>query len=123
MQNAQVELLRDESKRDSRGSRIYSEERKRELVAEWRASGLTQRVFAQKVGVKYATLTSWTCRRRGVGRSASPGEAVAFQELSMVPTAKSAGVSTLEVVLPDGTVVRGSDASELVALLRALRRQ
>ena len=123
MQNAQVELLRDESKRDSRGSRIYSEERKRELVAEWRASGLTQRVFAQKAGVKYATLTSWTCRRRGVGRSASPSQAVAFQELSMVPTAKSAGVSTLEVVLPDGTVVRGSDASELVALIRVLRRQ
>jgi len=123
MQNAPIELIGDESKRDSRGSRIYGEERKRELIAEWRASGLTQRVFAQKVGVKYCTLTSWTCKRRGVGKSASAGPVMAFQELSMVPAAKSTGAASLEIVLPDGIVVRGSHASELVTLVRELRRR
>lgn len=122
MQNAQAELIQTESKRDSRGNRIYSEERKRELVAEWRASGLTQRAFAQKVGVKYGTLISWTCKRRAVGLSERAG-AMAFKEVTMAPMARSSGEVSLEVILFDGTVVRGSDAAELAVLVRKLRRQ
>lgn len=122
MQTAPIEVLRDESKRSSRGNRIYSEERKRELVAEWRASGLTQRVFAQRAGVKYATLTSWTCRRRGLVESEAPRSPV-FQEISMSAMAKATEGASLEVVLADGTVARGSDAAELAKLVRELRRR
>ena len=101
MQDAHTELLQDESKRDRRGNRIYSEERKGELVAEWRASGLTQRVFAQRAGIKYATLTSWTCSRRGVGKSAVAP--TVFREMSMPISMKASGGASLEVVLADGT--------------------
>ena len=121
MHKAQVELLRDESKRDRRGNRIYTEERKREFVAEWRASGLTQRVFAQKVGVKYGTLISWTCKRCVVGKAQESGS-VAFRELTMAPVTKGAETTLVEVVLPDGIVLRGGTAVELANLVRELRR-
>lgn len=85
MQSAPVELLPEHTKRNARGNRIYSEERKRELVEEWRASGLTQKAFARKTGVKYGTLTSWTCKPRSVRK---PTAAVAFEELAIRSVSK-----------------------------------
>lgn len=41
----------------------------------------------------------------------------------MAPAAKASAVMALEVVLPDGTVVRGAYVVELAQLVNELRRQ
>lgn len=37
-------------------------EEKRQLVHQWRASGLTQKVYCEKMGIKQTTFTNWVKR-------------------------------------------------------------
>jgi transcriptional regulator with XRE-family HTH domain len=85
------------------------------LIAQYRDSGLTQRAFAQREGIKFSTFTSWVQGRRVAGK---PGRKVHFTEVPMLTAPAIAG---LEVQLPDGMVVRGSNSGEVAALVRALR--
>ena len=90
--------------------------RRAELVKAFRASGLTMAEMARREGVKYSTFAGWVVKSaRGRRGSAAP---VRFAEVK-VPAAVATTV--LEVRLPDGTVLRGSSAMELAALVRALR--
>lgn len=76
-------------------------------------SGLTQRAFARTEGVKYATLVSWLAKRRV---ASSPTVApVRFEEVQL------AAPMPLEVRLPCGTVLRGSQADALALLVRLIR--
>ena len=87
-------------------------------MGEYDESGLTQESFCEREGINYHTFVAWLGRRRR-----EDGEPKAdtgkFHEISLgVPVSNSG----LEVVLPDGTLIRGEDAvrlSELVRLLRA----
>jgi hypothetical protein len=74
-------------------------------------SGLTQRAFAKAEGVKYATLVSWLTKRR----AASSAPEMRFEEVQLgMPM-------PLEVRLPCGTLLRGSQAEALVQMVRLLR--
>src|ERR1035437_6765687 len=117
MEAITAEIITNEKKRDARGHRLYDQERKERILEGYDKSGLTQKAYARKEGIKYSTLVYWLQNwRRGPQRARRPQ--VKFTELP-VPTAAMS--CRLEVVLPDGTLVRGSDARELAALLTFLR--
>jgi transposase-like protein len=125
-----TELIETGEKRDALGRRHTPRERRTELLAAYRASGLTQSAFARREGITYSTFCTWaqTERRRGELPPAPAGRkrrrrvgppAVRFAEVRL--PAVPAPVPGLEVRLPDGTLLRGGSAVELAALVRALR--
>ncbi len=118
METTLTEVIIAERTRDGRGHRLYTDERRAELIAAYQASGLTQVAFAQREGIKYSTFTGWLQSRRRATPSASaaPSAPLRFVEAS-VP----AGWRSLEVTLPDGTRVRGASAREVAEVARALR--
>ncbi len=106
----------EKRKRDTRGRKIATSERRPELLAAFDASGLTQRAFARREGVNFHSFVAWLQRRRAAG-TATP--AVRFHEVCLAPGAAQA--AALEVVLPGGLVVRGSGVAAVAELVRALR--
>lgn len=111
-----TELVETGAKRDGRGRRIATPAERVALLLAYRQSGLTQKAFAQREGIKYPTFTSWVQGRRFGGK---PGRRIRFAEVPVM-TSPLAMVG-LAVQLPDGVVVRGTNASEVAALVRALR--
>lgn len=101
-----------ESKRDERGRRITPPAEREAVVRAYEASGLTQKAFARREGIKYPTLVSWVQRQRREGAS-SPRPA--FAEFTMT------GPAGLEVRLPDGVVIRGASVEDVAKLLRLVR--
>lgn len=118
MNAVEAELVKDGRKRDERGRGIVSRVERERLIAAYESSGLTQKEFARREGIKYATFTAWLVRRRRATALAAPG-AVSFQELL---GGASTGSTGLEVRLADGTVVRGRAVREVVELVKALRQ-
>ena len=116
---AMAELVETGETRDQLGRKITPAARREELVAAWRQSGLTQAAFARREGVRYPTFASWVQQaRRTGGRMPASAPKVRFAEVQM-PTTRS--VPAVEVRLTDGTVVRGANAAEVAAVVRALR--
>ena len=103
-----------ERKRDAHGRTMTSPEQRQAVVNEYRQSGLTQKEFAAREGLKLSTFTSWM--RKSVGAPARPTPAVHFAQVNL-PVRVS-----LEVQLPDGTILRGGSAAELANLLKELKR-
>jgi transposase-like protein len=124
-----AELIETGEKRDALGRRHTPAERRAELLAAYRTSGLTQSAFARREGITYSTFCTWAQaeRRQGALPAAQAGRkrrrvgspAVRFAEVRL--PAVPAPVPGLEVRLPDGTVLRGGSAAELAALVRAVR--
>lgn len=109
-----TEVVETGARRDTRGRRIATAEEKTALIAAYAQSGLTQRAFAQREGVKYCTFAAWLGRhRRETGRAR-------FAEVDLGRVA-GAGLA-LEITLPDGLIMRGSDVEQLALLLGRLRR-
>ena len=121
MEAISTEVLTPERNRDTRGHRLYGEARRREFITAYLQSGLTQKAFARREGIKYSTFTAWLQRRRGAPKRSTQvppaAAALRFAELKL-PTLLGGG---LEVSLPDGTVVRGSRVGEVAALVKTLR--
>jgi len=113
-----TELIDTGDKRDGRGRRLATPERRGELVAAYRQSGLTMAAFARREGVRYSTFAGWVWKLARARRPRSAPVRFAEVRLPLVPAVAPAG---LEVRLVDGTVVRGSTALELATLVRALR--
>jgi len=115
MATISTELVPSDEKRDSRGRKIAGDARREAVLAAYDRCGVTQREFARSEGVSYHTLVTWLVRRR---REAAPAKAgpVRFAEVRM-----PSGVGRLEVCLPGGMVVRGHDAAQVAALVKALR--
>jgi transposase-like protein len=105
-----------EKKRDERGRRITPRSEREALVRAYQRSGLTQKAFAQREGIKFPTFVSWLQQLRR--REAQPK--VSFAELT-APAMTIAPSAALEAQLPDGTLVRGGNAEELARLLRLVR--
>lgn len=116
MEPITAEVLADERKSDSRGRKIATGERRAELLTAYEASGLTQKAFARREGINFHTLVGWLQRRRAEGGAAP---AMRFQEVCLAPGAR--GEWPLEVLLPDGLMVRGTNATLMAELVRALR--
>jgi transposase-like protein len=128
-----AEVVETGEKHDVLGRRRTPPERRAELLAAYRSSGLTQAAFAQREGLTYSTFCTWAQAEREAGRlpRAQAGRRgrrpvpatsalVRFAEVKVgLPVTPPGG---LEVRLSDGTVLRGSNAAELAALVRALRK-
>lgn len=103
--------------------RRQSVEEGRALVAAWQASGLSQRDFAAKHGVRQQRLSYW--RRRLEGRAPAAARAKCAKGGAFVqvpPQSRPVGGITIE--LPDGCRVHVGgevDAGRLRAVLTALR--
>lgn len=132
---ATTELVETGEKRDALGRRRTPAERRAELLAAYRASGLTQTAFARREGIRYSTFCTWAQaerrrgalpavpagrkrRRGGAAPAGRPPQRINFVEACLPGPAP---VSGLEVRLVDGTMLRGGSAGELAALVRALR--
>ena len=90
-------------------------------MAAWQGSGLTQAEFARRESIIYSSFAAWVQAARRSGKKRRRGmPAVRFVEAKLPVVSPVSGV-TLEVRLPDGTVLRGTNATELAALVRALK--
>jgi transposase-like protein len=126
---ATTELVETGEKRDTLGRRRTPVERRAELLAAYRQSGMTQSAFAQREGLRYSTFCTWAQAEREAGRlpAAQAGRkkrvtrapSVRFAEVKLGSAAASG--ASLEVRLPDGTLLRGDNAAALAQLVRALK--
>lgn len=115
MQTSAIELVDRGERQDTKGRTIVSREERERLLAAYDDSGLTQRAFARREGIKESTFIWWLKQRRERGQGS---KAVRFAEYRVGPA--QAGLP-MEVVLPDGTQIRGSDTTALMELVKALR--
>jgi transposase-like protein len=104
-------------KHDEQGRRIADLAEKQALVAAFEQSGLTQRAFARQEGINYFTLATWLRNKRLRAAKAAAPARPRFLEVGLRP---GTGFS-LEVTLPGGVVIRGSQSAELIELVKALR--
>jgi transposase-like protein len=114
-----TELIDSGEKRDTMGRKRTPLERRRELVREYRGSGMTQANFAQRAGINYTTFCGWV-----QAEAKKQSQPVKFAQLQLPPALPAVAPlepTELEVRLCDGTSVRGNKAEELAALVRALR--
>ena len=100
------------------------------LLTEFRRSGLNATEFCTRVGISRTSLSRW----QSVARRVPSAPPAVFQELPLAPASVRLAPATtrpsrpaaaapwwvLEVVTPDGTVVRGCEATSLARLLTAL---
>ena len=103
-----------ETKRDERGRQIRSAEERESLLQAYRESGLTQKAFAAREGIKLWTFVSWVQAANRLPRTVPT-----FAEVRIASRAVSAAV---EIVLPDGVVVRGGDMESVITVANRLRR-
>ena len=108
-----TELVDTGEKRAKNGRRMIPAEAREALIAEYETSGLTQRAFALREGLSFCTFTTWLARQRKAQRKSK------FTEVS-VAQPKESGV--LEIVLPNGVVLRGKEVEPLAALMERLGR-
>jgi len=113
-----TELIETGEKRDQRGRRLSQVERRAEAVTAWRESGQTMAAFARREGLAYSTFAGWVLK---AARKRPVAKRTRFAEVRVGPVLGSAPVGLLEILLPDGTLVRGASATELAALVKALR--
>ena len=109
METITAELLDTGAKRDGRGRRIGVRREREAVIAAYERSGMAQREFAQREGIKFHTFTGWLKRYRPEARK--PG-------FAQVRVAKPTSGSKLTVKLPSGLVVRGTDAAQMAELDR-----
>lgn len=109
-----AELIDTGEKRDRRGRKLVPVEQRMELAAQWRKSGLTQAEFARREGVRYTTFVGWVQKQKNQSRTPP----MRFLEVQSPVAARG---HALEVSLPDGTQLRGTNAEELAKLVRVLR--
>lgn len=118
MESIDTEVMEDPSKRDARGRRIVKAEERERLIREYESSGLTQKAFCKREGINLHTFVSWLGKRKGPGES-SRRKQPAFEEIFL--KAGPGRATALEVQLPGGEIVRGSEASEVAKLVSLLR--
>jgi transposase-like protein len=108
-----IETQLIEAKKDGRGRRITTKAEREAIVRSYWESGLKQRAFAEREGIKYVTFTAWVQEFRDCRPVVKPPR---FAEVQL-----PAGRAGLEVVLASGVVVRGGTAAEVAELVRLLR--
>ena len=109
-----------ESTKPTRQRRRYTAEEKKQFVALYRESGLTQVEFARQHEIKVCTLHQWLCRRKQPTKSPSS----VFKELLLSPPINTSTWST-EILLSDELTIRfGASVSVTIMaeLVNTLRR-
>lgn len=113
-----TEVVETGEKRDTRGRRVASEERRAKMVLAYQGTGLTMAEFARREGIKYATFAGWVAKASRLSAAKGP---IKFTEVRLPLSAAAPASGPLEVRLPDGTVIRGERVIEVAALVQALR--
>jgi transposase-like protein len=116
-----AELVDVGERRGAGGRRVTPVERREQLIAEYRTSGLTMAAFARREGIKYATFANWIAKAQS---TATAKPTIRFAEMRLPVEAAATCPQNdfaLEVRLPDGTTVRGRVTADVVAMVRALR--
>ncbi len=131
METIDTEICSEPGISDKRGRRVLGKAAWLKLLAEYDQCGLTQRAFCQRQGINYSTFVAWLGRRKrmpGQVRRESQADKskLAFREFAL-PAAQERSTTgsvapMLEVVLPDGIVLRGSQPDALALLVRSLQR-
>ena len=117
-----AELIDTGERRDARGRRMMPAARRAEYVRAYQTSGLTQAAFARREGLGYSTFAHWVQQELKKAGLNSPMQFAELRlPLSAPAPASGANAGGLEVRLPDGTMLRGGNVTELVKLVRALR--
>lgn len=121
MESIETEVYVESAKSDRKGRRIRGAEEWAQIMERYDTSGLTQEAFSRREGIRYGTLVAWLGRRRKRGDQLSGVKPALgkFHELSLRSPEKSE--AKLEVQLPDGTSVSGSNAQEVARLVLLLR--
>lgn len=119
MDEAEAHLVETGAKHDARGRRLESGDERERILAAYDRSGLTQRAFAQREGIRYNTFIWWLKQRRDRATAKRPAKPVQFAEYRL--PGPGALTTPLEVCLPDGTTLRGGSCEDLVELIKALR--
>jgi len=122
MESIEAEVCVESGKSDRQGRRIRGAVEWCSILERYDQSGLTQAAFCAREGLRFGTLVAWLGRRRKNGGNLSEPELPEpkFHELSLNSPPDSPSAN-LEVTLTDGTVLRGTQASELADLIRLLR--
>ena len=121
MESIEAEVCVESGKSDRQGRRIRGAAEWSCILERYDSSGLTQRAFCAREGLRYGTLVAWLGRsRKNGGPLIRSQPEQKFQELSLSRPAEPLSAS-LEVRLPEGIVLRGSQASELAELIGLLR--
>lgn len=87
-------------------AQIRTEKEMFPLVADWLASGITQKEFSQKHGLALHLMPYWVARYRKMHPSAQPTPTAASGFIRL--STPQATVSHMEVALPSGAVIRFS---------------
>ena len=105
-------------KRDRRPASEWAE-----LVSAWRASGESQRVFAEEQGVNASTLASWSRKLGSGGGSRRPKRrhrrersTSTFAQVQVAETGPAPSPTVVHVTTPTGYVVRVMGAVDVAAL-------
>jgi hypothetical protein len=114
MESITTELVETGEKRDARGRRIAVTRHREAIIAAYERSGLTQRAFAQREGLGFYRFVAWLKRHRQQRTKSN------FAEVKVAH--RSAPASSVEVALPNGVVVRGSDVGQIAMMVDRLRR-
>jgi transposase-like protein len=113
-----AELVDTGDKRDARGRRVATPERRAQLVRAFGSSGLTMAAFARRESINYATFAGWVLKAQKLAVAKPP---IRFAEMRLPVAPASETSAPIEVRLSDGTVLRGSRVADVVTLVRALR--
>jgi transposase-like protein len=104
------------------GRAWFSAEQRAAIISDYRSSGLTQKAFALRHGIKFTTFRNWLYGRRSVAAAAT--KPVALQEIELgrllAPDPWAA-----EIALSGGAIVRlngGADPEWASAIIQTLRQ-
>lgn len=110
---------------EKRLRRRYSAMERAAYVRKYESSGLKQRVYADQEGLVYTTFLGWLRKHRREERVVH-GQ-VRFAELTVgsvaSPRKSESSGARLEVCLPDGVILRGSEALSLSQLYHGVLRR
>lgn len=105
--------------RSGRRQRHHTAAQRAQVVARFHQSGLSRTQFAHRHGLVQSTLDRWLTEARDARKGSSP---VVFSELRLGPPVTGAATAwAVEIVRPDGLIVRCREpliAGELARLLR-----
>jgi hypothetical protein len=99
-----------------------SANQRRQMVEQFRRSGLSRRAYSREHGIPISTLSWWLRKTKPASSLPIPIE---FSEvMAMPPSTKKSGVWAMELVSPSGLTIRYREAlatSDLMLLLRESR--
>lgn len=105
--------------RSGRRQRHHTPAQRAQIVARFHQSGLNRAQFAHHEGLVQSTLDRWLAE----ARDARKGSSVVFSELRLVPPVPGATTAwAVEIVSPDGLIVRCREPLAGRELARLLRR-